>query len=61
MNKEIFIADTAARILASSYGNSTGYPRGVQESVDLAVELWDELVSRNLTPSSDGNCCSENK
>jgi hypothetical protein len=52
MNREIFIADASVRILASSYANNTALP-SVKESVNAAIELWDELVSRNIVSSSD--------
>ncbi|MCW5205849.1 hypothetical protein VU08_02805 [Desulfobulbus sp. F5] len=52
MNRETFIADASVRILASSYANSTALPHA-KESVNAAIELWDELVSRNIVSSID--------
>ena len=53
MDRENFIADTASKILASMYSNSEKYP-DVQVAVSSAVDLWNELVGKNIKPSMEG-------
>lgn len=45
INREVFIADTAARIFAEMF-NHPEIPPDPKNAVKMATELWEELVTQ---------------